>query len=95
MFGLTAAFFAAGARRVFGTLWPVDSSAAVPITTALHRHLAAGAAPEFAWQEAVRGYLKTAGPLKRKIYYWAPFFLSAMGRPRYGAPIRKEMMPHG
>ena len=80
LFGLQAAFFAAGARRVLGALWPVDSKAALPITTAFHRYLADGQLPELALQKAVDDYLKKAGILTRKVYYWAPFFLSAMGR---------------
>jgi CHAT domain-containing protein len=82
IFGLQAAFFAAGAKQVLGSLWPVDSAAAREIMVACHRRLAAGEAPEFALQTAVAGYLISSRPGRlRKLYYWAPFFLSAVGRP--------------
>ena len=84
LFGLQSAFFAAGAKRILGALWPVDSRAAVPITIAFHRELARSTAPELALQRAIVGYIGQAGPLTRKIYYWAPFFLSAMGRVKRG-----------
>ncbi len=88
LFGLQAAFFAAGARRIVSALWPVDSRAAVPITIAFHRRYAQGASAEEALQKAVIDYIKQAGTLTRKIYYWAPFFLSAMGRPAREQPGR-------
>jgi CHAT domain-containing protein len=81
MFGLQAAFFAAGAKQVLGSLWPVDSAAAREIMVAFHRHLAAREAPDLALQAAIVGYLSSARPARlRKLYYWAPFFLSALGR---------------
>ena len=80
LFGLQAAFFAAGARRVLCSLWPVDSQIAYRIMTGVHRHVAQGEPPELALQTAVKDYLKTAGIQTRKIYYWAPFFLSTLGR---------------
>jgi CHAT domain-containing protein len=81
LFGLQAAFFAAGARRVLGCLWPVDTFAAKDITRSFHQELEKGAAPEFALQAATRDYLQRAGPLRRKVFYWAPFALSCLGRP--------------
>jgi hypothetical protein len=83
LFGLQAAFFRAGARRVLGTLWPVDSLAARQISTSFHSELARGRCgdPETALQKAICDYLVTAGVLGRQVYYWAPFFLSAIGRP--------------
>ena len=81
LFGLQSAFFMAGARRILSCLWPVNDISAAQITTAFHRHLASGKQPERALQVALSEYLETAGPERRKIYYWAPFFLSVMGRP--------------
>lgn len=81
LFGLQAAFFAAGARWILSSLWPVDSYAALPITKNFHCYMADGKQPELALQAAVKDYLKTASVLRRKIYYWAPLFISAMGRP--------------
>ncbi|PWU02552.1 MAG: hypothetical protein C5B51_20645 [Terriglobia bacterium] len=85
LFGLQAAFFRAGARRVLGTLWPVDSKAARQISTSFHSRLANGECqdPETALQKAICDYLETARDLTRKVYFWAPFFLSAIGRPDY------------
>jgi CHAT domain-containing protein len=79
MFGLPAAFFAAGARRILCTLWPVDDVAARKITPAVHRHLAAGQAPECALQLAITEYI-AGEEFDNDIYFWAPFFLSVVGR---------------
>jgi CHAT domain-containing protein len=81
LFGLQAAFFAAGAKRVIGSLWPVHSPAAKAIMTALHRQLATGQSPETALRSAILEYLRTARVGNRQSFYWAPFFLSAVGRP--------------
>jgi CHAT domain-containing protein len=80
LLGLQAAFFAAGARRILGSLWPVDSAAAQQITTDFHRRLVEGTSPEVALQRATLDYLDGAGLLKRRAYYWAPFFIAAIGR---------------
>src|SRR5258708_27795168 len=42
LFGLQAAFFRAGARRILGTLWPVASQVARQISTSFHSQLASG-----------------------------------------------------
>lgn len=81
LFGLQAAFFAAGARRVMGCLWPVDTFAAKEITKSFHRELGSGKSAEVALQAATLEFLRRAGPLRRKVFYWAPFFLSCLGRP--------------
>lgn len=80
LFGLQAAFFAAGARRVLGCLWPVDTFAAKDITRVFHLGLEEGKAPEVALQAATLDYLRHAGPLRRKVFYWAPFALACLGR---------------
>jgi hypothetical protein len=84
LFGLQAAFFRAGAHRVLATLWPVGSVAARRIMTGFHARLAAddAADPETALQQAICDYLKQATLATRKIYFWAPFFLSVLGRAR-------------
>lgn len=81
IFGLQVAFFMAGARRVVGALWPAESKFACEIMTDFHRHLVAGKLPEIALQEAMTGHLKNASRQTKKIYYWAPFFISAIGCP--------------
>jgi CHAT domain-containing protein len=82
LFGLQAAFFRAGAHRILATLWPVDSSAARKITAGFHARLAADTLrdAEMALQGSVCDYLTQAGIQARKIYFWAPFFLSVLGR---------------
>lgn len=82
LFGLQAAFFAAGAKLLLCSLWPVDSHTARTITLSFHRAIIQGKVPEVALQAAIQDHLKTAGLGKRGVYYWAPFFLSAMGRAR-------------
>src|SRR5262249_30594033 len=89
IFGLQAAFFMAGGGGMLGCLWAGDDESAAQITTAFHHHLTGGKQPERALQAALREYLETAGPRRRKIYYWAPFFLSVMGRPN-PKPEEKE-----
>ena len=84
LFGLQAAFFAAGAKWVLGSLWPVHSQTARQIMTRFQEFLLTGQAPDIALQSAVREYLKTAGLRMRKSLYWAPFFLSTVGRPAAG-----------
>jgi CHAT domain-containing protein len=84
LFGLPAAFFAAGARQILSALWPVDDDAAVRIMTAFHRHLAGGGADyETALQHAVLDYRST---VNAAVYFWAPFFLTGLGRPVSGPP---------
>jgi CHAT domain-containing protein len=81
LFGLQAAFFAAGARRLLGCLWPVDTFAAKDITRSFHQGLVGGKVPEVALQAAILDYLHRAGPLRRQVFYWAPFSLTCLGRP--------------
>jgi CHAT domain-containing protein len=81
IFGLQAAFFTAGAKRILSTLWPVNSPVACEIITGFHRHIASGKLPELALQDAVKDYLNAATLKRKLVYYWAPFFLSALGRP--------------
>jgi len=78
LFGLQAAFFAAGAKKLLGSLWPVNSAAARTIMNAFHRHLADGWEPERALQAAMCEFRTNI--LTRKTELWAPFFLFAMGR---------------
>lgn len=80
LFGLQAAFFAAGARQVIGALWPVKTQEARSIMSAFYRALLAGAPADVALQQAIIEHLKTARLHLRHTYYWAPFFLSVVGR---------------
>jgi CHAT domain-containing protein len=79
MFGLQAAFFSAGARRVLGALWPAEDETTRQIMTAFHGYLG-DLAPDVALQLAVIDFLRTADSETRNPLYWAPFFISAVGR---------------
>ena len=79
LFGLQAALFQAGVRGVIGALWPLNDDSALSLLPELHRRLALGAAPEEALRGAVCAYLQLPGS-QREIYYWAPLFLSSIGR---------------
>jgi CHAT domain-containing protein len=83
LFGLQSAFFMAGARQMLGCLWPVDDKIASQLTKAFHQRLVVGEPPEFALQNSIKGFLETASFQYQDVYYWAPFFLSAMGRPTF------------
>lgn len=80
LFGLQAAFFAAGCSRIISALWPVGDSTAPPIMEALHRHLLAGEPPEIALQRATLEFLAASKGQSRRIESWAPFFLVRIGR---------------
>lgn len=86
MFGLQAAFFQAGACGVLGTLWQANDRSARLIVPVVHERLAAGDPPEIALQAALRSYLARADA-ERDIYFWAPFFLSGMGRRQRTLPL--------
>ena len=85
VFGLQMAFFAAGTRRIISPLWPVVDDVGLALMQLLHRNLAAGCAPEVAHQQAVKAFLADAGIKWRRPYYWAPFYVAAMGRPQAGS----------
>lgn len=80
IFGLQGALFLAGARRVLGALWPAHDGSATKIMVDFHRHLVEGEVPEIALQGAMLDHLNGADAETRNLYYWAPFFLAAVGR---------------
>jgi CHAT domain-containing protein len=86
LFGMQAAFFEAGAHRVLSCLWPVDDEIALQIMGDFHRGYASGDPPEVALQTAL---LRGADKFDPAVYYWAPFFLSVLGR-HVGRPALKE-----
>lgn len=79
LFGLQAAFFSAGARRVFGALWPVADQPGKTLMIDFHRRLA-DHPPARAWQQTVVAHLATAPDSVRSPAFWAPFFLVEEGR---------------
>ena len=81
LFGLQAALFAAGTHQLVGALWPVSDRVAPAVMTAFHHHYLTDPRADVALQRAIVEHLESANILSRKPYYWAPFFLAAMGRP--------------
>jgi CHAT domain-containing protein len=81
LFGLQAAFFTAGASKIISPLWPVADDVGMALMIALHRHLLTGCTPEVAHQRAVKEFLASARLNRRRPHYWAPFYVTALGRP--------------
>ena len=81
VFGLQAAFFAAGTKRVLGTLWPVQDALSRKLMVKFYTLLTGSKTPELALQETIVDYLANSKIGYRLPYYWATFFISAVGRP--------------
>jgi CHAT domain-containing protein len=81
VFGLQAAFFAAGAKRVLGTVWPVQDTLSLKFMVKFYSFLAEGETPELALQKTIVDHLANAKSRLRYPYFWATFFISAVGRP--------------
>ncbi len=79
--GLQGAFFAAGARRVLGTLWPVFDKVAYEVMVGFHREcgMHPDRPPEIALQRCLIAYLD-AHPERADRCDWAPFILAVLGR---------------
>jgi CHAT domain-containing protein len=80
IFGLQATLFQSGVRSVLGALWPVDNPAAFVIQPAFHHAYAAGAPVDRALQSAIQIYLANSAAQRRAVCYWAPFFITSLGR---------------
>jgi len=80
VFGLQSAFFQSGVRSVLGALWHVETESSSALIRAFHRYYAQGHAAEFALQLAIKDYLQDPPRQQREIYYWAPYFISSLGR---------------
>ena len=80
--GLVRAFFYAGARAVMVSHWPVNSQAAVELTTTTFSELEAD--PDIGRAEALRramvSLLDSGVPQKQVPSYWAPFVVVGEGR---------------
>ena len=76
MLGLPAAFLAAGAHQVIGTLWRVRDDVAHRMTIRLHQELLAGQPAETALYRAVLAERETGGDIAD----WGAFQLIAVGR---------------
>jgi CHAT domain-containing protein len=80
IFGLQSAFFQSGVRSVLGALWHVETESSSVLMRAFHRHYAAGRPAETALQLAIKEYLRDPPLRQQEIYYWAPYFISSLGR---------------
>ena len=76
IYGLQAAFFAAGARQILGSMWPVSDRPAAIVMKAFHAGLAAAQPPEIALQTAI-SQRRRAGWAAG---HWAPYKLTVLGR---------------
>lgn len=88
IFGLPAAFFAAGARQVVSTLWTVDSDTANDVSDAFYKAHLDGEPADSALRSAILRYRETAGPFRSGLDMWAPFFLTTLSRPEPPKPRR-------
>lgn len=77
--GLTQAFFAAGAQRVLGTLWPVDDQATSEWMRHFYLALKSTHSPAKALQRAQSEM--AADPEWKAPYFWAGFVLAGDWRP--------------
>ncbi len=80
IFGLQAALFKSGVRAILGTLWLVETETASPITRGFHRYHAQGQPAEVALQLSIKDYLDHPVDELTGVYYWAPYFISSIGR---------------
>ena len=80
IFGLQSALFRSGVRAIVGTLWLVETSSSSPIVRGFHKHYAEGKPAEVALQLAVKEYLENPVDSLTGVYYWAPYFISFIGR---------------
>lgn len=84
IFGLQSAFFKSGVRSIVGTLWLVETRSSSPITRAFHKHYAEGKPAEVALQLSIQEYLAEVPQERSGAYYWAPYFISSIGRLQRG-----------
>ena len=80
IFGLQAALFKSGVRSILGTLWLVETDSASPLTRRFHTYVAQGERGEVALQRSVKDYLANPVDGLNGVYYWAPYFISFIGR---------------
>ena len=80
IFGLQAVLFDAGVGTMLGALWPVHDATALAVLVDFHRAYAGGAAADRSLQTAIVAHLGNA-ERRRDVFYWAPFFLSSLGKP--------------
>jgi CHAT domain-containing protein len=80
IFGLQSAFFQSGVQSVLGSLWHVETVSSSALIVGFHRWFAQGMDADEALQHAIQDYLRSPPLQQSEIYYWAPYFLSFLGR---------------
>lgn len=83
--GLQAAFFAAGARQVLGTLWPASDVSAPAFMKSFHQGLNDGLTADRALSKAMNDLRGT-----HSMYHWAPYKLVRLGSVSPPAAERQE-----
>jgi len=71
--GLTRAFLYAGARRVVVSLWEVSDLSTTEFMKSFYQSMRSGNNPGAALRQAKLAMLRSAAPLYRHPYFWAPF----------------------
>jgi hypothetical protein len=82
--GLQAAFFAAGARQLLGTLWPAADDSAPAFMKSFHQGLNDGLTADRALSTAMNDLRST-----HRMFHWAPYKLVRLGRVRPPAAGRR------
>jgi len=86
--GLQAAFFAAGARQLLGTLWPASDDSAPAIMKSFHQGLNDGLTADRALNKAMNDLRST-----HSMFHWAPYKLVRLGGvspPEWGGPTTRH-----
>ena len=91
IFGLQAVLFDAGVNAVLGALWPVADQVALPILVDFHRAYAGGELADAALQAAVIAHLRDP-QRPQAVFFWAPFFVSALGMASRKAPVSPYLL---
>ena len=89
VYGLQAAFFAAGARQILGSLWLLDNGTGPAVMSDFHAGLSPSQAAETALQAAVIRQRRA----DQSFYHWAPYKLITLGRPAAGTPATPAKEP--
>ncbi len=91
VYGLQSAFLRAGARQVLGAMWPASDQVASHLMPELHRRLASGVSTA----EALREVVVAARSKVPFLFAWAPYKLTAVGRPAAAVAHDDDGSAHG
>ena len=82
---MQAAFFAAGARQLLGTLWPASDDSAPAIMKSFHQGLNDGLTADRALNKAMNDLRST-----HSMFHWAPYKLVRLGSAAPPVAERKD-----